>query len=112
MNHPDDPCASEFTHAMMRRYASEIPAATGYHPRRVVQMIGEHGGVGTIRILIDRYPDHQSDGYAELWLAGRLDLSFEAMMLESKWSDLFSDDELQWARTGLEERGFDWRKIR
>ena len=57
-------------------------------------MVVEHGGVEVAKILINS--ETVSEGYTALWEKGRLDLTVEAMVLETKkYHSLFTEDELQ-----------------
>ena len=91
---------------MSRRYLEEIPAETGYRPMRMVEMIELHGALETVRRLMARYVGFASEGYTRLSECGRLDLSFEALMHDPRFTPLFSKDELQWARRRLAEYGY------
>jgi hypothetical protein len=75
----------------------------GYHATRFRQMLFEHRGVETARRLLPT----MSDGYAELWRRGRLDLTMESLILREPWCTLFSKSELDVARTRLGESGYD-----
>ena len=75
----------------------------GYTASRFLQMLTEHGGVETARRLLPQ----MSDGFTELWRGGRLDLTVEALVLQSKWDDLFSAEEREAARGRLRECGMD-----
>jgi hypothetical protein len=87
----------DFDRAIHHRYASEIPTTTGYRPSRMVEMIDRYGGLGTIRRLMVQYADYASEGYTRLWEHNRLDLSFEALMHDSRFVALFTDEERRWA---------------
>ena len=76
----------------------------GYHASRFLQMLGEHGGVETARILLNA--DEESDGYTALWELDRLDLTVEALVLEAEWRSLFTEEEVETARRRLEEYGY------
>jgi hypothetical protein len=47
-----------------------------------------------------------SDGYAALWERGYLELTVEAMILQPKRAELFTDEERQIAVTRLRSHGF------
>jgi hypothetical protein len=44
-----------------------------------------------------------SDGFTALWERGRLDLSVESVILKADFSDLFTEDERDLARSRLQE---------
>lgn len=89
---------TEFHEAMLQRYEVEIRDAIGKPMTSTVRMIREHGGLETVRILMQRYPTHESEGYATLFMAGKLALTLEALMLEPRFQPLFTEEELAWAR--------------
>jgi len=74
-----------------------------YNATRFFQMVNEHGGVEAARILL-RSP--LSEGFAALWSYGRLDLSMEALVLQSSWKPLFTSEELAIAEKRLKEAGY------
>ena len=76
----------------------------GYNATRFLQMVTEHGGVETARILLRA--SSVSEGYAALWERGRLDLSVEAVILQPPWRELFSDAERETARCRLQKYGY------
>lgn len=63
-----------------------------YNPTRFLQMIAKNGGVKTAKMLIAK--DEISDGFTVLELCGRLDLSMEACVVDKKYAELFTDDEV------------------
>jgi len=63
----------------------------GYNATRFLQMLAEHGGLETSRILL--HAPAVSDGYTELWKRHRLDLTVEALVLKPQWKELFTDEE-------------------
>jgi hypothetical protein len=95
--------AAEFDRAIRYRYSAEIPAATGYRPARMLEMIDKYGGLDTVRRLKMQYEDFASEGYTRLWEFRRLDLSFEALMHDPRFASLFTDEERAWACKRLAE---------
>ncbi len=89
--------AAEFDRVIRNRYSAEIPAATGYRPARMLEMIDKYGGLDTVRRLKMQYEDFASEGYEHLWEFRRLDLSFEALMHDRRFVSLFTDEERAWA---------------
>ena len=63
-----------------------------YNPARFLQMIAKNGGVKTAKLLIAK--DQISDGFETLKMCDRLDLSMEAVVVDQKYADLFTDDEV------------------
>ena len=76
----------------------------GYNAARFLQMLEEHRGLETARILLHAL--HVSDGYTALYDRRRLDLTVEAVMLDERWHPLFSDQEREIARNRLESYGY------
>ena len=71
-----------------------------YNATRFLQMIHEHGGLTTAKILINA--PNVSFGYTKLWEMHRLDLTVEALVYEnSEWHSLFTPDELEKCRNRL-----------
>jgi len=97
----------ELENAMRNIYERCVAEIGTYRPTVFLDMIGDRGGVGTVRYLIleenlsDSYP---SDGYpsygfgrlhkaGEASKGGRLDLSLEALIVENpQFHSLFGDD--------------------
>ena len=93
----------EFNQAMFKIYysAREI----GYTASKFFQMLEQHGGLQTARILINA--STTSSGYTRLWELKRLDLSVEAVVHEnSEWHPLFTAEELERCRKRLSEIGY------
>jgi len=83
----------EFHEAMLNIYR-QAKSEAKYNAQRFLQMVVDHGGVETAKMLI--HSENVSDGYTALWERGRLDLTVEAMIIESpKFHSLFSDDEIK-----------------
>ena len=97
----------EFDMAMMDIYRRAKNEA-GYNANRYLQMLQEHRGLETARILLHTL--HVSDGYTALWERGRLDLTVEALILQKKWYPLFSDQEREIARKRLEDYEYKFKK--
>jgi hypothetical protein len=92
---------SRFDAAMMDIYCRAKTEA-GCNLTRFFQMLTEHRGLQTARILL--HASGVSDGYAALWERGRLDLTIEALIHDhSEYHPLFTDEERETARRRLEE---------
>lgn len=77
----------------------------GYNATRFLHMVGQQGGLRAAQNLLAS--DEVSDGYTELYLRGRLDLTVEAMILDHpQWAPLFTDEELAKAKERLEKYGY------
>jgi hypothetical protein len=87
--------------AMMDIYR-RAKAEAGYNATLYFQMLTEHRGLETARILL--HAQTVSEGYTALWERGRLDLTMEALVHEhSEFHPLFTKEECQIARRRLVE---------
>ena len=87
-----EPIEIEFHEAMLNIYRRAKSEAK-YNAQRYLQMVVDHGGIEAAKMLI--HADTVSDGYAALWERGRLDLTVEAMIIESpRFHSLFTEDEI------------------
>ena len=89
----------QFHREMLRIY--EQAREFGYYPTYFLQMVGERGGLGAAKKLLEG--DEISSGLKRLGAEQRLDISMEALVLQERWSTLFTDEELAMARRRLEE---------
>ncbi len=103
MNNDLSEMENHFDAAMMNIYHRALNEC-GYRATRFLQMLFDHRGLETARILL--HASHVSDGYIALWERKRLDLTVEALILESEWRPLFSDQELKIARKRLADYGY------
>ncbi|MBU1356776.1 MAG: HNH endonuclease [Candidatus Edwardsbacteria bacterium] len=92
-----------FTDAL-RMAAVTAKKECNYNPAGFIQMINELGGVGTAKKLI--HTIKLSDGFTKLWGLKRLDLTAEAIALQPKWKSLFTDEELNIAKSRLISSGY------
>ena len=93
-----------FHDAMLTIYLTAKREA-GYNATRFLTMLNEHGGVKTARLLLDA--PTASEGYTALWQRKRLDLTVEAVILDStRFHALFSEDQLTTCRTRLNQYGY------
>lgn len=76
----------------------------GYTATRFLNMVTEQGGLEAARTLL--YAEGVSEGYAALFMRGRLDLTMEAMILEPEWDELFTEEEREIAKKRLEQYGY------
>jgi hypothetical protein len=73
-----------------------------YTATRYFQMLTEHRGLETARILL--HTDAVSDGYTALWQRGRLDLTVEALIHDHlEYQPLFTPEERETARLRLKK---------
>ena len=76
----------------------------GYNATRFLQMVANDGGLRTAKLLLaTRDP---SDGFTKLWECGRLDITVENLVLQAKYKDLFSAEEIIIAEERLRAYGF------
>jgi hypothetical protein len=88
----------------MRRVYERARSEPGYNATYFLSMLAEYGGMGTAhRLLAGR---NISDGFSALWERRRLDLTVEALVLQTGYAELFSDEELETARRRLEDYGY------
>ncbi len=93
---------TEFEQAMRGLY-DRARTEANYPANYFLSMLAEHGGLATAQRLL-RSPA-VSDGFAALWERGRLDLTVEALVVQTQFSKLFTDAELQTAKRRLEQFG-------
>jgi hypothetical protein len=93
----------DFDDAMMDVYKRALNES-GYKATRFLQMLHEHRGLETARILL--HASNVSEGYVALWERKRLDLTVEALVLAPEWRGLFSEQEHEIARRRLAEYGY------
>ena len=78
--------------------------AHGCPTRRLIQTLESRGGVETARELARRR--RVSDGFEDLRRCGHLELTPEALMTQSRFGALFTDDEVNWCLDMLVEAGY------
>lgn len=96
---------ARFDVAMMDVYLRALNECD-YKATRFLQMLHEHRGLETARILL--HGSKVSEGYVALWERKRLDLTVEAVILSADWHSLFSEQEREIARKRLAEYGYDF----
>ena len=95
---------SDFTLAMFEIYRRAKSEAK-YPANIFYKMVCDNGGLATAKTLINS--PKPSDGYTELHLRGRLDLTVEAVVTESvRWRSLFTEEELAKAEHRLVDYGY------
>jgi hypothetical protein len=88
-------------HAQMIWLFREVRKQTGYVAARFLAMIADIGGVATAKKLL--HAAGPSDGFLFLLEAGRLDLTVENFVLDSRFAPLFTEDELARAESRLHQ---------
>jgi hypothetical protein len=81
---------AELTEALRGTY--EAARKRGYVATYFLQMLEEHGGVDTAKKLLAK--SEPQTGLFELWKLNLLHESMEAVVLQTKFKDLFTPDEL------------------
>ena len=81
------------------RDAAEECSRIGYRPTKFLQMLNADGGYATAARLLAA--SNISDGFAELQMRGRLDLTVEALVLEKGWTNYFDPALINQARRRL-----------
>lgn len=76
----------------------------GYIATRFIQMVAEKGGLNTAKELISKEED--TYGFERLYELKRLDLSVEALVLDDKYRNLFTDIEKKKCKERLKKYGF------
>ncbi len=93
-----------FDSAMFEIYR-RAKAEAGYNASLFLVMLMSRGGLATAKSLINAA--RPSDGYTALQNRGRLDLTVEAVVVESpRWRALFTEEELTRAIRRLEAYGY------
>lgn len=94
----------EFDREMEHIYRRALTEAN-YPATRFLQMLHEHRGLATARILI--HANSVSQGYTALWERKRLDLTVEAIIHDNpKWHSLFTSEELAICAKRLRDYGY------
>jgi 5-methylcytosine-specific restriction protein A len=89
-------------HALMEGLYRRTGRAADYWPGRFLKSVRQHGGLATAKRLLDPAKG-LSEGFRRLVAAHRADLSVEALVLDPRFSPLFTDDELEVARERLRQ---------
>jgi hypothetical protein len=94
---------TDFERAMRDVYV-RAKAEANYTAGYFVGMLSTYGGLGTAKRLLASSEVHS--GFTALYERGRLDLTVEALVVQPKFSELFTDDELDKARRRLDQLGY------
>jgi hypothetical protein len=78
--------------------------AAGYDPRRFKTMLNTDGGFDAVKRILES--GKPSDGFTKLWEFKRLNLTCEAILVESKWRPCFGDDLLARSERVLRQSGY------
>ena len=99
----DSDVEAEFAQRMKAAYERGRTEA-GYTASYFLSMLAQYGPQETAHKLLAS--PAISDGFAELWERGRLDLTVEAIVVDPRFSELFSENEIEVARKRLEQFGY------
>ena len=99
----DDVVKADFASRMKEVYERGRREA-GYNASYFLNMLSQYGPQEAAHRLLAS--PAISDGFAELWERGRLDLTVEAVVVEPKFSALFREDEIAIARRRLSQFGY------
>jgi hypothetical protein len=94
---------AEFERAMKDVYV-RAKSEANYTPTYFISMLSTYGGLGTAQRLLAS--TEVSSGFAALYERGRLDLTVEALVIQSKFASLFTDEELDIAHQRLDQLGY------
>lgn len=75
-----------------------------YNPHIILRMLNENGSVLTAKKLIPHFYD--TGGFKELIDCKALEYSLEAIVLQKKYAELFTDEELECCKFKLREAGY------
>lgn len=76
----------------------------GYTPSYLIQMLNNNSAVNVARQLITK--DTGTSGFIKLWEKKRLDLTIEALVIQEKYKELFTKEEIEISCNRLKEYGY------
>lgn len=94
---------NDFHNEMLNIY-KKAKEECGYNATYFLRMVSEMGGLQAAKRLLSA--DAPQYGFTELWERHRLDLTMEALVLNSKFNSLFTEEERQTARERLQQHGY------
>lgn len=98
----------EFTE-FLRSKAAEGKADLGFSASYFLKMLNSHGGFNTAKKLLSA--PKISDGFADLVMLGRPDLTVEALVTETRWRIYFEPILLERAERRLREIGYSFNRF-
>ncbi|MCE0864453.1 HNH endonuclease [Pseudomonas alloputida] len=98
------PAEDDVFTAFLREKAAEAQRAVKYKPNEFLKMLGSIGGYKTAVSLLTK--PKVSDGFTRLYLERRLDLTVEAVILESRWARYFDEHLISSAEERLIKVGY------
>ena len=93
----------EFQKVLLEK-CKEAEEKCGARCKRLANNIEKYGAVKTAKEIIRK--SNVSDGFDALEKAGRLDLSMEAVVVDNRFGELFTDDEVNYCFEVLCECGY------
>lgn len=96
-----------FTNFLLQKVAEY--EALGYRPTAFKKMLSSQGGEETVRQLLSK--DRLTEGFSRLWELNRLDLSVEALIVESPWRPFFDNALLLKAEKLLKQSNYDFKPL-
>lgn len=99
---------AKFT-AFLREKAAEADKALKYRPNYFLGMLSSDGGFHTASRLLAA--PKVSEGFTRLWESGRLDLSVEALVVESEWREHFDQALLGRAEKVLQKANYAFKRF-
>ncbi len=93
---------SEF-HTKMLEVYDLAKKECDYSATLFLRMVNTDGGLQAAKKLIAK--SAVSDGFSNLAIAGRLDISMEALILREPWTQLFTEQERDIAKKRLRDYG-------
>lgn len=86
-------------HTAMVELDATIREQTKYRPNLMRQMIHDVGGYTTAIRLVDRL--HPTEGFSQMVMLERKDLTIEALVVDERWSPLFESRLVEIAKRRL-----------
>lgn len=93
----------------LREKAAEADRAIKYRPNYFLGMLSSDGGFHTAARLLAA--PQVSEGFTRLWASGRLDLSVEALVVESEWREHFDPVLLERAEKVLQRADYPFKRF-
>lgn len=86
------------------RYLIKESIRIGYTPSYLIQMLNENRAVNVAKKLIMK--DGGTSGFEKMWEKKRLDLTIEAIVIQPKYKELFTKEEIEESNNRLKKYGF------
>ncbi len=89
--------------AVLTDMAGRAKTEVNYSATRFLEMLNSQGAQQTVRSLLSS--PHPSDGFTNMVLAGRPDLTLERVIQDEPWRSFLTQDEISVARARTGPRG-------